>query len=227
MSIKVISFDLGHTLAFPRYSWLEEKLADAGITVGRGDLEATESKLRSWFDDLVLLEGVSDDLWRRYYTRFFTEIGAPDDAIESLLIAIWEVHSEGVGLWTEPAPGAEEVLKAFSESELELACISNNDGRLNSMVEHLGWSGYFDLLVDSADIGFSKPDPRIFSYALENLGREPSELLHIGDYYSVDVIGARNAGAAGILYDPQGSYGPVDCTVISELGEVPGLVENF
>ena len=224
MNIRAVSFDLGHTLAFPRYSWTQELLSDLGIDVSRGDLEETESKLRSWFDDLVLQRGVSDELWERYYARFFSEIGAPAGAIESLLLAIWTEHADGVGLWTEPAPGSEEVLKTLSASYLQVACVSNNDGRLLSMLDHMGWSGYFDLLVDSRLVGFSKPDPRIFRYALDQLGREPSELLHVGDYYSVDVIGARNAGSVGVLYDPVGSYGSVDCTVISELTEVFDLV---
>jgi putative hydrolase of the HAD superfamily len=226
MEIRAVSFDLGHTLAFPRYSWSQNILADVGIDVSRGDLEETESKLRPWFDDLVLAEGVSDELWQRYYIRFFAEMGAPAEAIDGLLRAVYHKHAEGVGLWTEPAPGAGEVLETLSGSDLQVVCVSNNDGRLPAMVEYLGWSDYFDLLVDSGAIGFSKPDPRIFLYALEQLGRKPAELIHVGDYYSVDVVGARRAGAVGVLYDPLGSYGSVDCTVIAELNEIFDLVNG-
>ena len=226
MNIKVVSFDLGHTLAFPRYDWMVKITGEAGIETDRRGLEMTEMKLRRWFDELVLTEGVSDELWKKYYTQFFSVLGAPAGEIENLLLAVWHEHSKSVGLWTEPAPGAEEVLSILSDSEIQLACVSNNDGRLPAMIDYLGWSDYFDLLVDSGELGISKPDPGIFEYTLKQLDRQAAELIHIGDYYSVDVIGARRAGATGILYDPLGGYGSLDCTVISDLKEVCDLLES-
>lgn len=225
MDIRAVSFDLGHTLAFPRYSWTQQLLEGIGVGVTRKELEDAESTLRPWFDELVLADGVSDELWQQYYSKFFTTLGVAPEAVDGLLLAVWEEHASGVGLWTEPAPGAEAVLEALHGRGLQLACVSNNDGRLEAMVEHLGWSGYFDLLVDSRTVGFSKPDPRIFHHTLERLGREPGELVHVGDYYSVDVVGARRAGAEGVLYDPLGSYGSLDCRVIAELQQILDLVE--
>ncbi len=226
MSIKAVSFDLGHTLAFPRYDSMVKIAGEAGIETDRCGLEMIEMKLRRWFDELVLAEGVSDELWKRYYAKFFSELGAPAGEIENLLLAVWREHSESVGLWTEPAPGANEVLSVLSASEMQVACVSNNDGRLPAMIDYLGWSDYFDLLVDSGELGISKPDPGIFEYTLNKLDRKAAELIHIGDYYSVDVIGARRAGATGVLYDPLGGYGSLDCTVISDLKEVCGLLES-
>lgn len=226
MNFKVVSFDLGHTLAFPRYDSMVKIAGEAGIETNRRGLEIVEMKLRQWFDELVMSEGVSDELWKKYYIKFFSELGAPAEEIDSLLLAVWTEHAENVGLWTEPAPGAEEVLSILSDSEVQLACVSNNDGRLPAMIDYLGWSDYFDLLVDSGELGISKPDPGIFEYTLKQLDRKAAELIHIGDYYSVDVIGARRAGATGILYDPLGGYGSLDCTVISDLKEVCDLLES-
>ena len=99
--------------------------------------------------------------------------------------------------------------------------ISNNDGRMSRMVEHQGWQEYFDHLVDSEEVASTKPDPGIFRHALCELELEPDEIVHIGDYYSADVVGARRAGIEGILYDPLEAYAEqeVDCRVITTLLE--------
>jgi putative hydrolase of the HAD superfamily len=163
-------------------------------------------------------------LWEQYFRRFFSGLGIREGAIDSLLRKLWVEHMDGVGLWTVPAPDAEETLRRLGEADLRVVCVSNNDGRLDTMVAHQGWTDYFDLMVDSRAIGIAKPDPGIFQYALDHLGFQPEEMVHVGDYYSVDVIGARNAGVEGILYDPQGAYGELDCRVITELSAVVSLV---
>lgn len=227
MGIRVVSFDLGHTLLFPRYEWYQSIVADAGAEVEEIDLQKREAALRSWFDGMILDEGrkgMDDSLWEQYFRRFFSGLGVEDDAIDTLLRRLYREHLDGVGLWTVPAHGAEETLKALVDTGMKVACVSNNDGRLESMVEYQGWTGYFDVMVDSHAIRIAKPDPGIFRYALDQLGLEADEMVHVGDYYSVDVIGARNAGVEGILYDPIGAYGSVDCRVITELREIVQLV---
>jgi HAD superfamily hydrolase (TIGR01549 family) len=198
MRLQAVSFDLGHTLLFPRYEVYTEMLARFEVVADRAAIVAVERRLRPWFDRIVL--GLE-------------ERESP-----------WEEYQEGIGLWTEPAPGAAEVLQELRGQGLRLACVSNNDGRLQAMVEAQGWADCFDVLVDSEKVGVSKPDPRIFGYALEGLGLQPRQLLHVGDYYSTDVVGARRAGVEGVLYDPEEAYGPLDCPVVHDLRELPGLL---
>ncbi len=225
MGIRAVSFDLGHTLLFPRYGFYLDILEKTGICVERADLEHKEADLRQWFDDHVLTEGLDDGLWERYFREFFAGLGAREGDMIPLLLELHREHTKGLGLWTEPAPGAVEVLEHFSASDHKLACVSNNDGRLEAMVEGQGWSGYFDLLVDSRSVGCSKPDPEIFHHALEKLGLEPHEMIHVGDYYSVDVVGPRRAGVTGVLFDPMGAYRAPDCTVIKDLEEIVDIVD--
>lgn len=224
MGIRAVSFDLGHTLTFPRYDWYSSILKGVGVEVVREDLEKMESSLRQWFDELVLIDGLHDGLWEKYFRKFFMDLGVAEGYVDGILLALYREHSSGAGLWTVPAPGAESVLERLSESSLQVACVSNNDGRLKAMVEHLGWQEHFDLLVDSEIVGFTKPDPRIFEHTLSELSRQSDEVIHVGDYYSIDVIGARRAGIEGILYDPLKSYKSVDCRVISKLEEIVEMV---
>ena len=194
------------------------------MAADRAALVGAESRLRPWFDRLVLGSDGLENVWAIYYRRFFELLGVPRERIEPLLLGLRDRNREGVGLWTEPAPGSTEVLRELRGRGLRLACVSNNDGRLKAMVEAQGWGECFDVLVDSELVGVSKPDPRIFSFALQGLGMPPEQLLHVGDYYGIDVVGARRAGIEGVLYDPQGAYGPLDCPVVRDLRDLPGLL---
>ena len=55
---------------------------------------------------------------------------------------------------------------------------------------------YFDAgaISYSDEVGFRKPDPRIFARSLQALGVEPGRALHIGDNPHADVLGARKVG---------------------------------
>ena len=57
---------------------------------------------------------------------------------------------------------------------------------------------------------------------LDKLELSPKETLYIGDNYFADVVGARNAGLAPLLYDPRGIFPEADCarmTSFTELGK--------
>jgi putative hydrolase of the HAD superfamily len=60
------------------------------------------------------------------------------------------------------------------------------------------------VIVDSSVVGVEKPDPRIFTIALERLAEEPERAAYVGDFPDVDVVGARAAGLVAILLDPFG-----------------------
>jgi putative hydrolase of the HAD superfamily len=57
-------------------------------------------------------------------------------------------------------------------------------------------------VVDSGRVGSEKPDARIFRVALERAGIEPTDVVHVGDMVSTDVVGARAAGIVPIHLDP-------------------------
>ncbi len=58
---------------------------------------------------------------------------------------------------------------------------------------------FFDVFVFSDELGFSKPDRRVFERAASELGLPLSELVHIGDRDHNDIRGAQAAGARAIL----------------------------
>ena len=84
---------------------------------------------------------------------------------------------------------------------LQLAVVSNFDRRLHPILEGLDLTRHFDLVLSSADARARKPDAAIFRQALDALGLEPSEVIHIGDDPRFDVDAARRCGIRAFHVD--------------------------
>jgi putative hydrolase of the HAD superfamily len=76
----------------------------------------------------------------------------------------------------------------------DLAVISNFDGRLRMILEHLTISKYFRHVFLSSELGADKPDPLIYQRALKISGFAPDEVLHAGDDPERDWAAASAAG---------------------------------
>ena len=61
-------------------------------------------------------------------------------------------------------------------------------------LKKLGVAQYIDYLVTSEEVGYEKPDPRIFQYALNKLAQEAQDCVMIGDHYEKDILGAESLG---------------------------------
>ena len=122
-------------------------------------------------------------------------------------------------------PGAEELLKDLSKSGFKLAVISNNDGKTAGKCEQLGIAKYFELIIDSTNVNIIKPDKDIFLLASEKLGIDTKDILHIGDLYGADILGARNAGIDTIWINHKDgiNYEGIKVIQVSNLLELSGL----
>jgi len=74
----------------------------------------------------------------------------------------------------------------------------------NADLERIGISHLFRRVLSPQNFGVGKPDRRIFLAACESAGVAPSETLHVGDDFHLDVLAARQAGLhAAWLRRPQ------------------------
>jgi putative hydrolase of the HAD superfamily len=101
-----------------------------------------------------------------------------------------------------------------------LAAVSNANGTVQVLFDRLGFTPLFEVVLDSRVEGVEKPDPAIFRLALERLGEEAGASLHVGDFYHVDVLGARAAGVRPVLVDEAGLYAGADCPRVRSLAEL-------
>lgn len=81
---------------------------------------------------------------------------------------------------------------------------------------------YIDKLVLSDDINVTKPDRRLFDYALQVVGGEAATTVMIGDNYDADILGAKNAGWRTIFFDRRGDIAdtPAADLVVTSLSEI-------
>ena len=73
-------------------------------------------------------------------------------------------HFAEAGVW-ELYPDVREVLEILAP-RFELAVVSNFDGRLRLILNHLGIAKYFRHIFLSSELGADKPDPLIYQRAL-------------------------------------------------------------
>ena len=116
-------------------------------------------------------------------------------------------------------------LKNLKERHFILGLITNAKKDAVAVYGKLGLDPYLDFIVTSEEAKTDKPDPAIFQLALEKAGVTPSEAIHVGDQYHVDIVGARGAGVTPILIDRFDLYPEIkDCIRIRALSELFGYL---
>ncbi len=109
-----------------------------------------------------------------------------------------------------------------------LGLVSNFYGNVAALCEEAGLARLFEVILDSAKLGISKPDPEIFHTALRRLDLLPDRVIFVGDSYERDMIPAKKIGMKTIwLKGPSPRIPfqapPVDAS-ISGLHELDGLI---
>ena len=99
----------------------------------------------------------------------------------------WPLHLEKV------YDGVPRLLEALSK-KYRLGVIANQSAGTEQRLEKYGIRQYFDLIISSAEIGFSKPDLKIFEIALDKAGCTSSETYMIGDRLDNDIESAAQLG---------------------------------
>ncbi len=227
--IRGVFFDAGNTILFPDYYIYRDICEALGVESGIDEIVRAEAKARSAFDRSVADSPGTDvyDFWSVYYTPFFRMLGVSEESILDAIDMTRVANDTGLGIWKQPVEGLDSTLDSLSARDLSLGVISNSDGRLEWRMEEIGILDRFDFVIDSAIVGISKPDCRIFEDALKRSSLSPEEAVYVGDYYEVDVRGSRAAGMSPVLFDPVGAYGDVDCEVISRLKDIVDVVDGW
>jgi putative hydrolase of the HAD superfamily len=119
--------------------------------------------------------------------------------------ALWAEHRR-FNLWRKVPDGLVAAVTELRARGVPVVVVSNSEGQLQTLFDNLGLGGAFDLVIDSHIVGVEKPDPRIFAPVVERFGVAPAQVLHLGDTWATDVVGARAAGLQVGLVDPFGHY---------------------
>jgi len=159
---------------------------------------------------------------------------------EAPFLGWWDVVLEGMNIEVPPESRI-EITRRVSQMVKKLKWVLYDDvlpvveelkergvilGVISNMYTGRGLLDRFlDIAVTIKDVGVGKPDPAIFSAALEQAKVTAGDSIYIGDQYESDVVGARGVGMQPLLIDRYGVVTDVlDCPVIHSFREVPDFV---
>lgn len=210
--VETVFLDAGGVLVNPNWRRVAEAFARHGLSVTAEALAAAEPLAKHSMDTVEYVTNTGDSSRaRRYFDLVFEGAGVAEGRErEAALAEIREYHARE-NLWEDVPADVPEALSRLRAAGLRLAVVSNSNGRLRELLGRLGLLDPFAVVVDSHEEGAEKPDPRLFEIALKRAGARPERTLHVGDFYEIDVVGARAAGLQAALLDVAGLYAGRDC----------------
>jgi putative hydrolase of the HAD superfamily len=219
--LETVFLDAGGVLLYPNWWRVSDELAQEGVRVSPGALIEADPRARRQLDDLKVIGGTTDASrgWL-FFDLVLEHTGIPrSDATAAALERLHRYHTAS-NLWEYVPPDVVPALERLRARGLTLVVVSNANGTLRAHMNRLGLTDRFDHVLDSADEGVEKPDPRFFEIALQRSGARKETTIHVGDLYYVDVIGARNAGLRGVLLDEADLRPDADCPRIRTLDQL-------
>ena len=232
--LQAVFLDIGDTVMRPNPSW-EHVYAMAfeefGLTVDIDDLHA--ALRRAYHHGGWGMDGGFDPTEETSFQRTVAIDAAAiaELGLQPMPEAFYRRLSELFMVTTHwhLFPDAYPVLTALKERSLIVGAVSNWVWNLPELLHALDLVRHFDFIAASARIGFEKPHPRIFEWALGQADVPPASVIHVGDHLDADVEGARGVGIEGVLIDRSGRYAadeiPDDVPLIRSLEELIPLVD--
>jgi putative hydrolase of the HAD superfamily len=150
---------------------------------------------------------------------------ATTDLFEGDPPADWElVLEEATAATLRPEDGAVETIEALHETDIQQAIVSDIDtAEAHDMLETFGVYDCFDHVTTSEEVGYKKPDARMFEDALEGIGAAPDRTVMVGDRHRNDIAGAADLGIHTVGYGAD-AHGPETDYEIEALGELLDIV---
>ena len=225
MSLKTVFLDAGGVFLYPNWWRVSEALAKHDVHVSPEALKAADPHARRELDDLKVIGGTTDVSrgWLMF-DLILAHAGVPRS--EGTSAALGELHKyhTASNLWEYVPDTVSLALAALRRQDLRIVVVSNANGTLRAHLDRLGLTSRFDVVLDSADEGVEKPDPRFFDIALDKSGARRETTIHVGDLYYVDVMGARSAGLRGVLLDEANLRPDADCPRVQSLDDLVGKI---
>ena len=104
-----------------------------------------------------------------------------------------------------------------------LGVVSNFSGNLRPCLAELDLLQFFTVTADSTLVGASKPDARIFQYALDGLACSPQKAWMIGDNPDADIGGAARLGLKTCWLAPAERALPPGCKPTARIARLADL----
>lgn len=244
--IKGVSFDLWFTLI-----WGDDKLSEEYTRLRVYAIY----KVLSRYNKSIKIEDI-DKLFS--YTAHFRMTTHPKTTIKYIVVAAgvdpddriveetWRSYEESTyNLRPYVNEETYKLLRELKERGYKVGIVSNTSfskENLEHIFNNIGLSDYIDVIISSATEEVKKPHPKIYHLLIERMGLKPEEIVHVGDKYIDDVVGAYLTGMHGVLYrglwEKYKVYRefrderlievcPRECYIIDRLPELMNIIEEL
>ena len=177
------------------------------------------------------------DMWRAFErgetdqatlrVERFRRLAAEFDIPDLPLDRISAFYLESLSGQPQLMPGALATVRALAD-KFPLALITNGIASVQRRrFAASPITPYFQAVVISEEVGFAKPDPRIFMPALQKIGVEAGDVLYVGDSVTSDMAAARNAGMDFCWFNPDRlpvPDGQAPAFIIAAIKELPSFL---
>lgn len=193
MRLKAVFFDIDGTL-YPNwsmyyhmiFSMIFEPLLSIRFSKARKAIRKLDESQQP--SDFKTFRQKQAEIVCSYY-KHHVDVSQMERRIEKSLYKNWESSFRGVSLYN----GVKPLLEFLKEKGLKVGLLS--DFPIQNKLRYLGIpSSLIDYQICAEDLGALKPHIRPFKAISEISECDPNEILYVGNSYSKDIVGAKNAG---------------------------------
>ena len=217
-----VFFDLDHTL------WDFERNSALTFEKIFGELKIDLNLV----DFLAAYEGINHYYWKLYrenkisqkelrHKRLIETFRVIDFAFDpSNIKSISDQYILNLSTFSNLFEGAISLLEKL-KVKYKLHIITNGfEVVQHNKINNSGLSPYFKNIFTSEKVGYKKPHPIIFEYALDQANAFPNNSMMIGDSLEADILGALNIGMQAIHFNSHDEPIHDHCPIVQNLDEI-------
>ena len=118
-----------------------------------------------------------------------------------------------------------EILEEINNKGYKNYILSNHIPELDKIVENIGLKNHFHKIYTSGNIGYEKPNIKIYEYVLNDLNINKNNCIIIGDSYKADIKGGESMGIKSILVRAENKFNYK--WYCNDLKNIMGVIEKI
>ncbi len=219
LNAKLVLFDLGDTLmsVYPSRGYVYSEIASKyGFNLKPSIIEDKWHNLYQEWEKERLISDVLLKSDEKEYEYLYSKLnanalhyaGLPSEKSNVALEIGKEIFLsilDNPKYW-QILPDVTTFLENLIKMGKKIALVSNWNSSMKAFVEKSPLNIYFSNIYSGTQLQNKKPNPYIFEQAIKDFEINKDEVVHIGNSYIDDIVGAKNASIKAILFDNNRDY---------------------